>query len=196
MCRQMGLEQDCSLRDGFALKRRRKQVCCNSSLSRALLKRALCEAEGHSYPPHLHYFKYCVFMTTLLILNLGGLYIYHSDFLGINYLILTQPGYYENSVKDESEVRKESLFSNLPKGALWAGGGPGSKSPTWADGRSRDGHTHWSSQGDRRTGRSQGVLGHRQIRNVLGPSTLTEHTGVQIGTLQPRFSECTLYRFV
>ena len=68
-------------------------------------------------------------------------------------------------------------FSNLPKGALWTGGGPGSKSPRWADGRSRDGHTQWNFQGDRWTGRSQGVPGHRQIRNVLGPSTLTEHTG-------------------
>lgn len=43
-------------------------------------------------------------MTTLLILNLGGLYIYYSDFLATKYLILTKPGYYENFLKDESEV--------------------------------------------------------------------------------------------
>lgn len=83
VCSQRGLGQGCPLTKGVALKLRRKQVCLNSSLSCALLKRASYEGVYHSHHRLLYYFKNCIFMTTLLILNLDSLCIYNSGFLAI-----------------------------------------------------------------------------------------------------------------
>lgn len=46
----------------------------------------------------------CIFLTILLITNLGDLFIYYSNFLARKYPTLIKPTYYDNFLKDVSEV--------------------------------------------------------------------------------------------
>lgn len=93
---------------GFASKLRRKQHCLGSSLSCALL-RAPRRRGGATDPVDIFVIlkMICIFMMTLLIINLGDLYIYYSNFLAImkpRYSILTKPRYYDNFLTVVSEV--------------------------------------------------------------------------------------------
>lgn len=78
---------------GSASKLRRKQHCLGSSLSCALL-RVPRRRGGATDPVDIFVIlkMICIFMMTLLIINLGDLYIYYSNFLAVTkprYSILT-----------------------------------------------------------------------------------------------------------
>lgn len=82
-------------------------------------------------------------MTTLLILNLGDLYIYYCGFPAMKYSILTKIGYYDTFPKEESEL--ESLFLIRPRvqyGVTMSLG----ESPTRADGRIRACHAQGTTE--------------------------------------------------